>query len=620
MFVARAGLRTLNTDGHHPFAYRRKKKQKEKFRCYVPFMWPTCAAVSVGSIILAAGVLMCVVGYFSSEDSTRKDRGGANDTAAWNSTETGDSHLGGLTFVGPVFMGFGCFIIVVACVVVCETRDKMLKLITEAEKKKQKVTTKPDFYDLVIKQFKNKHRVALRRSSKVSHHSLAADAGVEGESGQRRCSRLFRQLRRPQSAKASYSHIGGALKNIPVQIFTIDMERTKKTSLPPVAVGTRKQPHVSMLRQNSGGSAKYPSASCIHDLLKDPHRKVPRTIEPLPAGLSWVTRPKTAFPDRRPMHRLTPLPTSDALYQAEAEATCSIKDSNAKPKQVPRHLSSDSDEEDARPEGCLCTRRAFDDRDYAITADSDLSEDRAISENFTPGQDIGGPTLLLHQASIHGEDDLSQGQEHPPSNASSVISLSSSSSMSVAIADSTLDFKRRCSSPDSFLSKSRCSGRYDGISCTFSGSAASLSGAEDAIVSTVVVASTSSSDDDDGGSNDSNYDGNNDEKSVVTVQVLSAVGLADSVVSTATPPVGRKGSLGVSNANTREADQKPDSTAGADGRQDSASLARESPSDLRRCLGPTSSLPDGKNVSELQDRAKVNCPAPNANCVSQVAV
>lgn len=459
MFVARAGLRQLRTgaDGNHPFAYRpKKKKEKQKFRCYIPFMWSTCVAIFTGFAILSAGLLMCVFGYFG-DDSHRQRVD--NSTRSWNVTETsGINHMRGLTYIGPVLMGFGCFIIVVACVVVCETRDRMLKIIAQAEKQKKKVTTKPDFYDLVIKQFKDKHKATLRRSSKVKH-----DAGIDSETGNdggRKCG-LF-HFRRPQSAKSSFSHIGGALKTIPVQIFTIDVERNKQTSLQPVSSTLS-----HTLRVNSAGSNKYPSTSCIHDLLRDHQQKDAVVRKPLPARISWIKRPKTAFPDRRPMHRLKPLVPTDSLYHNhnaglkhdayqddslvrhpgnnQVSACSNLKDAG----EIKGEFSSDSETDD-RPEGCVCLCNS---KDYTIVDTStDASEDRSVSptssRSFPHCKDPNRRTLLLHQASVHGED----GTSSQDLTDADICSLSSSNHSLSTVSNDSL--KRRDSLNSDCVSES----------------------------------------------------------------------------------------------------------------------------------------------------------------------
>ena len=71
----------------------------------------------------------------------------------------------GLAYAGPVVMSFGCFAVVFACVVVCETRDRVLE--TMDERVRRGLPARPpggidaDFYALVV-EFR-KRRVEKQR-------------------------------------------------------------------------------------------------------------------------------------------------------------------------------------------------------------------------------------------------------------------------------------------------------------------------------------------------------------------------------------------------------------------------------------------------------------------------
>ena len=62
-------------------------------------------------------------------------------------------HFRLFVYIGPVLMGIGCFLLVVATVIVCETRDKMLDIIDYRRRNPRDFMTtepKPDFYRLVV--------------------------------------------------------------------------------------------------------------------------------------------------------------------------------------------------------------------------------------------------------------------------------------------------------------------------------------------------------------------------------------------------------------------------------------------------------------------------------------
>ena len=63
-------------------------------------------------------------------------------------------HIGNFRFAGPLFMGIGTFLSIVACVVVLETRDKVLEMMEERQWKDYK--KKPSFYELIVVEMKKR--------------------------------------------------------------------------------------------------------------------------------------------------------------------------------------------------------------------------------------------------------------------------------------------------------------------------------------------------------------------------------------------------------------------------------------------------------------------------------
>lgn len=150
----------------------RPRKKRRKFTFYVPFMWPAMALTLGGAVLIVGGVTMCIYGYFADSEAQRH--------AYWEEKEeeermtTADDtsvlypyynySLRYLIYVGPVLMAIGCFLIVIASVVVCETRDRILDIL-ERQKLSQVLSSsgppphppppplqkpKPDFFRLVV--------------------------------------------------------------------------------------------------------------------------------------------------------------------------------------------------------------------------------------------------------------------------------------------------------------------------------------------------------------------------------------------------------------------------------------------------------------------------------------
>ena len=326
MFVARARIGNRQpgegSSSFHPFAYRpRKRKEKEKFRCYVPCMWPTTVALLLGFLVMGCGVIMCVTGYFNGRFSPLEDNSNFTTIAPPTTVATTEPTLVKITsmqilvYLGPVLMGMGCFTVVVSCVVVCETRDKMVRIINENSRKNQKHTTKPDFYDLVIRQYKDKANAALDAAEREKKQAKAARVATSPRNSKVKKKMFNFRRNSPKERErkpGEYSAIGDALKSIPLKIFTIDLDDNHSASytMSPVRMVT---PCESRMNSGATSPAKYPSASCIHDLLKVENDKF---NESLSNALSMTRRPKSKglFGRGGYCERLKPQPRTSPLY------------------------------------------------------------------------------------------------------------------------------------------------------------------------------------------------------------------------------------------------------------------------------------------------------------------
>ena len=221
---------------------------------------------------------MCVVGYYAEYFATTETV--SNTSNGTDIVITKDSsmqfHIKNLTFVGPIFMGIGAFIIVVACVVVFETRDKVLDLIEEQQRTAAK--KKPDFYDLIVAQMKKKEEDILRGGQ----DNLAFDGieeDLESDKIKQTCTPLRVKRGKSPTLTSTSGAIGIALRNIGSNIFTIDMARdntltpvpsnpfeSEITGSPLGPVIIKPRPHT--LAAYGRHTDKYPSVSCIHDMMK----------------------------------------------------------------------------------------------------------------------------------------------------------------------------------------------------------------------------------------------------------------------------------------------------------------------------------------------------------------
>ncbi|CAI5437483.1 unnamed protein product [Caenorhabditis angaria] len=93
-------------------------------------VWAACRAVIFGCIIIVVGLSMAVLGYFDIHFSERV-RLDSNGSQVITHDKFIQYQLKSMQYLGPILMGIGSFILIIACVVTLESRDKHAQIITE---------------------------------------------------------------------------------------------------------------------------------------------------------------------------------------------------------------------------------------------------------------------------------------------------------------------------------------------------------------------------------------------------------------------------------------------------------------------------------------------------------
>ncbi|XP_064486401.1 uncharacterized protein LOC135398827 isoform X2 [Ornithodoros turicata] len=84
-------------------------------------LWAACKAMTTGLLLIVIGASMATLGFYSDHLATTRERRG--NTTVLVKNENFEKHLDSLTYVGPLVMGIGGFIIVATCVMTFEARD-----------------------------------------------------------------------------------------------------------------------------------------------------------------------------------------------------------------------------------------------------------------------------------------------------------------------------------------------------------------------------------------------------------------------------------------------------------------------------------------------------------------
>lgn len=92
-------------------------------------VWAACRAVIFGCIIIVVGLAMTILGYFDKYFSEKIEV--IDGTEQVSHDRMIQYQLKSMQYLGPILMGIGSFILIIACVVTLESRDKHAQIITE---------------------------------------------------------------------------------------------------------------------------------------------------------------------------------------------------------------------------------------------------------------------------------------------------------------------------------------------------------------------------------------------------------------------------------------------------------------------------------------------------------
>ncbi|XP_059612938.1 uncharacterized protein LOC132259358 [Phlebotomus argentipes] len=90
-------------------------------------LWHACRALALGIVLMLLGAGMATIGYYAEHLSIGQEVRGNATIRVKN--ESRGFHLNNLSYVGPIIMGFGGFIVVAACVMTFEARDSAAKVV-----------------------------------------------------------------------------------------------------------------------------------------------------------------------------------------------------------------------------------------------------------------------------------------------------------------------------------------------------------------------------------------------------------------------------------------------------------------------------------------------------------
>uniref|UniRef100_A0A0K0E3F6 Transmembrane protein 200A n=1 Tax=Strongyloides stercoralis TaxID=6248 RepID=A0A0K0E3F6_STRER len=166
---------------------RIKKKPKTKpqvrVKKYVDkeTLWTACRAVIFGVIIISIGIIMTGLGYFDKELAK---------VTVYNKTTTANItyidnfrriQFKSMQYIGPILMGIGSFMLIIACVITLESRDKHTLIIQNESDKQRKILKSDDEKENFVEV---KETIFLNTKNSIKDKELSIENGEKNISNE----------------------------------------------------------------------------------------------------------------------------------------------------------------------------------------------------------------------------------------------------------------------------------------------------------------------------------------------------------------------------------------------------------------------------------------------------
>ncbi|XGW19906.1 hypothetical protein V3C99_003609, partial [Haemonchus contortus] len=145
-------------------------------------VWAACRAVIFGCIVIAVGLAMTVLGYFDKQFSERIEI--IDGEVNIYHDRVVQYQLKSMQYLGPILMGIGSFILIIACVVTLESRDKHAQVITEESMsfKKRRMISIEERAELSVNEIspadESLMTLMVENQATVDQHSISTLAEV----------------------------------------------------------------------------------------------------------------------------------------------------------------------------------------------------------------------------------------------------------------------------------------------------------------------------------------------------------------------------------------------------------------------------------------------------------
>ena len=143
-------------------------------------LWHACRAVTIGIALIITGISLTIIGYLTDQREYLEHVELSRKFDNYTSTKYKDGHfhLSNISFSGPVVLGTGGFLLIVACVMTLEARDNAAKIVPATACLETAGTSRPHA-PLTSKPRENKFKTSASQTAILDKNIVAVLTGSQ---------------------------------------------------------------------------------------------------------------------------------------------------------------------------------------------------------------------------------------------------------------------------------------------------------------------------------------------------------------------------------------------------------------------------------------------------------
>ena len=145
-------------------------------------LWHACRAVTIGIALIITGISLTIIGYLTDQREYLEHVELSRKFDNYTSTKYKDGrfHLSNISFSGPVVLGTGGFLLIVACVMTLEARDNAAKIVPATACLETAGASRPNTHAaLTSKPRENKFKTSASQTAILDKNIVAVLTGSQ---------------------------------------------------------------------------------------------------------------------------------------------------------------------------------------------------------------------------------------------------------------------------------------------------------------------------------------------------------------------------------------------------------------------------------------------------------